>query len=116
MVFQYLKERPRTCLEIVAISNIKHQSASARLHELEKAGCVVRSSKRGTSDVYEMVPGKSYKDFVAWRSNKGKSRPSSRAQLLKLCEEAAPQLKAGGASKKEALKRIERAIRTTFGV
>src|SRR4051812_27359350 len=94
IVFGYLKKRSQTCGEIVALTGFKHQSASARLNDLEKAGCICRSgSKREGSDIYEIVADRTYDDFRKWQKGAGSRELSPRTKFIKLCESDSPSKK-----------------------
>ena len=72
-IFDHLSTRARkglTCAEIEAALGLKHQSASARVHELAKAGCIkLAGEQRGTppSEVYAVVPGATFDHFHEWQ-------------------------------------------------
>lgn len=72
-IFDRLSTRARkglTCAEIESALGLKHQSASARVHELAKAGCIqLAGEQRGTppSEVYAVVPGATFDRFHEWQ-------------------------------------------------
>ncbi len=66
-----------TCAEVETKLNLKHQTASARIHEMAKAGVLKATGRvRVGSEIYVIQLGKSFSQYNDWM----KKRPSKSAK------------------------------------
>jgi len=50
LVYNLIKAQPSTCSEIESYLNLRHQTASARISELNKANKIIDSGERRTTE------------------------------------------------------------------